>query len=79
MPACPQELAGLKPWVTVLLASPPLATAQEVSAFESWVSAVPDAHIRQWRSQPGNFHLMTKQGYAVTTALQLARADNITW
>lgn len=57
-----QELLALKPWVTVILASAPLATFAEVKSFESWVDAVPDAHIREWKAQPGNFQLMTKQG-----------------
>lgn len=53
---------ALKPWVTVILASAPLATHQEVATYDAWVNAVPDAHIREWKSQPGNYHLMTKQG-----------------
>ena len=57
-----QELLALKPWVTVILASAPLATFAEVKSFESWVDAVPDAHIKEWKAQPGNFQLMTKQG-----------------
>jgi hypothetical protein len=57
-----QELMALKPWVNVVLASAPLATQEEVGAYDAWVNAVPDAHIREWRSQPGNYHLMTKQG-----------------
>jgi hypothetical protein len=57
-----QELYVLKPWVTTIVASAPLATAQEVQEYDDWVSSVPDAHIKEWRSQPGNYHLMTKQG-----------------
>jgi hypothetical protein len=53
---------ALTPWVTVTLASAPLATSEEISFFDSWVNTVADAHIREWKSQPGNYHLMTKQG-----------------
>jgi len=53
---------ALKPLVTVILASAPLATADEVASYEAWVNSVPDAHIREWKTQPGNYHLMTKQG-----------------
>ncbi len=48
--------------MTVILARAPLATQAEVQAFESWVNSVPDAHIKEWKAQPGNYHLMTKQG-----------------
>jgi hypothetical protein len=34
----------------------------DLAAYDAWVNAVPDAHIRQWKSQPGNYQLMTKQG-----------------
>lgn len=61
-PSHTQELNVLKPWVTTIVASAPLATAEEVAAYDNWVSSVPDAHIKEWRSQPGNYHLMTKQG-----------------
>jgi hypothetical protein len=45
-----------------MLASAPLATGPQVAEFNQWVATVPDAHIREWKSQPGNFQLMTKQG-----------------
>lgn len=61
-PLVMQELYALKPWVKVILARPPLATQAEAQAFENWVNSVPDAHIKEWKAQPGNYHLMTKQG-----------------
>eukprot|EP00878_Enallax_costatus_P008075 GHUV01008445.1.p1 GENE.GHUV01008445.1~~GHUV01008445.1.p1 ORF type:complete len:900 (+),score=338.15 GHUV01008445.1:421-3120(+) len=72
-------LHDLSPNVRVLLSSPPLASTDDMAAFEAWLKTVPDSHIRDWSSQPGNYQLMTKQGYAVTRALELARADNVTW
>lgn len=82
-----QELMALKPWVTVTLASAPLATKEEVSYFDAWVNTVHDAHIKEWKSQPGNYHLMTKQGavtvlglcsapvgYTVSPAMHVRRA-----
>lgn len=60
--------------MTVILARPPLATQGEVQAFESWVNSVPDAHIKEWKAQPGNYHLMTKQGGGcAVTAVQDGR------
>jgi hypothetical protein len=63
-----QELRALAPWVTVILASAPLAAPADIAAYEAWVQAVPDAHIRQWKEQPGNYALMTKQGALAAVA-----------
>eukprot|EP00879_Flechtneria_rotunda_P005303 GHRR01005589.1.p1 GENE.GHRR01005589.1~~GHRR01005589.1.p1 ORF type:complete len:720 (+),score=275.87 GHRR01005589.1:145-2304(+) len=73
------ELRDLAPYATIMLASAPLASTTDMAAFNTWVSNVPDSHIKEWREQPGNYHLMTKQGFAVTKALELAKADNISW
>lgn len=45
-----------------MLLSKPLATSDDVAGFEAWLHTVPDSHIKDWSSQPGNYQLMTKQG-----------------
>ncbi|WIA28468.1 hypothetical protein OEZ86_011012 [Tetradesmus obliquus] len=72
-------LLDLHPYVRVILASAPLASVNETEEFEAWLRTVPDSHIKEWSSQPGNYQLMTKQGFAATKALELARQDNVSW
>jgi hypothetical protein len=63
-----QALLDLHPYVRVILASAPLASANETEEFAAWLRTVPDSHIKEWSSQPGNYQLMTKQGEAVMAA-----------
>jgi hypothetical protein len=67
-----QALLDLHPYVRVILASAPLASANETEEFAAWLRTVPDSHIKEWSSQPGNYQLMTKQGELTNgTAAQL--------
>lgn len=59
-----QALLDLHPYVRVMLASAPLANASQAEEFKAWLRTVPDSHIKEWSSQPGNYQLMTKQGKA---------------
>ncbi len=59
---CLQALHDLQPYVHVMLASAPLANSTQVGEFDAWLRTVPDSHIKEWSSQPGNYHLMTMQG-----------------
>lgn len=69
-----QALLDLHPYVRVILATAPLASATETEEFAAWLRTVPDSHIKEWSSQPGNYQLMTKQGEAAADASSTVHA-----
>lgn len=71
-----QALLDLHPYVRVILASAPLASVNETEEFEAWLRTVPDSHIKEWSSQPGNYQLMTKQGALCSRGTRLAAGSS---
>lgn len=67
-----QELKALKPWVTVTLGNAPLATNGEMEVLTSWWDKNASTRAKKWRSRPGNYQLMSKQG---DLSLQQATGD----